>query len=1092
MTLRHPNVLGLALALLLGLGGSAGAETRLLGMPDIHGTRIVFTYAGDLYTADREGQDVRRLSVEIGEESHPAFSPDGRWIAYTGTYGGNADVYVIPSEGGQPRRLTWHPGPDIVRGWSPDGRAVLFTSPRHLTYQRGGQLFTVALAGGLPQALPMPIAYDGAWSPDGRKIAYQPFPSGYSGRSGWRRYRGGTTPPIWLFDIESHAIRRVPNAGVNDRHPMWIGDRVYFVSDRDGVFNLWSFDPKTGALDELTHHRDWDISSAAGTDDAIIYAQGGRLHLYDLASGKARTLAIDIRADLPEARPRWVDGSKFITDAGLAPDGSRAVFSSRGEIVTVPARSGGMRNLTRSSGAHDRSPLWSPDGRTIAYLSDAGGEYALVLAPQDGLGSRRTIPLAGAPAYYWLRAFTPDGKTLLYEDNHLALYALDLKSGRSRRIDRHVRRWFPPGFEVAVSPDSSWIAYSRVGANYLRQLFLYNLRTGSRITVGDGLAGMGTPVFSRDGRYLYFTASTNIGPANAWLDMSNQERPVRAGIYSLVLSATGETPLPLRNDEPDAGKTEKSKSRKKKTPDVVTRVDAAGLDRRIVALPVAERDYSRLLIGKDGALYYLAEQPQGVEKAPPGRENEAVDTLYRFDPESRKESVFLRGVADAMISGDGSTLLLARAHGKWAIVPVGETAPAAPKPLALASMKLRIDPKAEWRQIFDEAWRIERDFFYDPGLHGADWPAIRRKYAALLDDVGSRADLNRILVMLVAELESGHARAFGGDVPKGPGAPVGLLGADYRIENGLYRIARIYSGELWNPFLGAPLAVPGLGVREGDYILEIDGRPLTATDNIHALLEGTVGRQIILTLAHRPRRDEAFSIQVEPIKSERGLRRWAWIERNRRRVAELSHGRVGYVYLPNTAGAGFTFFNRLFFSQVDKPAVIIDERGNGGGQAANYIVDVLTRSYLASWTDRDGMMFTTPVGAVFGPKAMLIDQFAGSGGDFLPYAFRLKGGGPLVGKRTWGGLIGIGIAPPLIDGGHVTAPYFRFIDAEGRYSIENEGVRPDIEVEMTPKEVIAGHDPQLETAVRVVLDALEKTPAPLPDAPPPYPQKVKE
>ena len=1079
------------LFLVSGAGAGAHAETRLLGMPDIHGDRIVFTYAGDLYTAHRDGGAVRRLTVEIGEESHPAFSPDGRYIAYTGTYGGNADVYVIPSAGGQPQRLSYHPGPDIVRGWSPDGTSVLFTSPRHLTYQRGGQLFTVALTGGLPQPLPMPIAYDGAWSPDGQRIAYQPFPSGYSGRSGWRRYRGGTTPPIWIFDLESHEIERIPDAGVNDRHPMWIGDRIYFVSDRDDVFNLWSYDPATGTLDQLTHHRDGDIMSAAGSGDAIIYARDGRLHLYDLAARKARTLAIDIKADLPEARPRWVDGSKFITDTALAPDGSRAVFSSRGEIVTVPARSGGIRNLTGSPGAHDRSPLWSPDGRTIAYLSDASGEYELVLAPQDGLGPRRTIPLAGAPAYYWLRAFTPDGRTLLYEDNHLHLYALDLRSGRSRLIDRHARRWFPPGFEVAVSPDGSWIAYSRVGANYLRQLFLYNLGTGSRITVGDGLAGMGTPAFSRDGRYLYFTASTNLGPANAWLDMSNQERPVRAGLYSLVLSETGETPLPLKDDEPGTGKRAKSDDGEKAVA-VTTRVDAAGLDRRIVALPVAERNYSRLLIGKDGALYYLAERPEGVEKAPPGGEREAVDTLYRFDPESRRESVFLDGVADAAISGDGSQLLLARPHETWAIVPVGETAPEAPKPLALASLKLRIDPRAEWRQIFAEAWRIERDFFYDPGMHGADWPAIRRKYEALLDDVGSRADLNRLLVMLVAELESGHARAFGGDVPEGSGAPVGLLGADYRIENGLYRIARIYSGELWNPFLGAPLAVPGLGVREGDYILEIDGRPLAATDNIHALLEGTVGRQIILTLAHRPRRDEAFSVQVEPIRSERGLRRWAWIEHNRRRVAELSDGRVGYVYLPNTAGAGFTFFNRLFFSQVDKPAMVIDERGNGGGQAADYIVDVLTRSYLASWTDRDGMMFTTPVGAVFGPKAMLIDQFAGSGGDFLPYAFRLRGGGPLVGKRTWGGLIGIGVAPPLVDGGHVTAPYFRFIDAEGRYSIENEGVSPDIEVEMTPKEVIAGRDPQLETAVRVVLDALENSPSPLPDVPPSYPQKVRE
>ncbi|MFQ5348273.1 MAG: PDZ domain-containing protein [Rhodothalassiaceae bacterium] len=1067
----------------------ARADTRLLDEPDIHGDRIVFTYAGDLYSADRSGGDVRRLTVMEGEESSPAFSPDGRFIAFTGTAGGNRDVYVIPSEGGQPRRLTWHPDPDIVRGWTPDGQAILFTSPRHLSYQRGGQLFTVSLASGLPVALPMPIAFDGAYAPDGRRIAYQPFPSGYSGRSGWRRYRGGTTPPIWLFDFASHEITRIPDAGVNDRHPMWLGDRVYFVSDRDDVFNLWSYEPRSGALEELTHHRDWDITAAAGSGDAIVYAAGGRLHLYDLASGEDRQLAITIHTDLPEARVRWIDGADFISEADLAPDGGRVVFTSRGEIVTVPARGKGFRNLTTRSGANDRSPLWSPDGRTIAYLSDASGEYELVLAPADGLGPERRITLAGSPAYYRLDAFTPDGKSLLYEDNHLNLYALALKSGTSRRIDRHLRRWFPRDFELAISPDSHWLAYTRVGANYLRELFLYNFATGSRIAVGDGLAGMATPAFSRDGQYLYFSASTNLGPANAWLDMSNRERPVRAGLYSVVLAASGTTPLPLDEGDPaDSGKRDKDED---KAPPA-TLVDAEGLNDRIVALPVTERQYSRLFVGADGALYYLAEHPEGVEKAPPGSEREAVDRLWRFDPEKRKESVYADGVADAVMSADGSTLLLALAGDKWGLLATGEGVPEAPRRLNLSPLRLRIDPRAEWRQIFAEAWRIERDFFYDPGMHGTDWAAIRRKYEPLLDHVGTRADLNRILVWLVAELESGHARAFGGDIPEGPGEKVGLLGADFAIDGGHYRIARIYSGELWNPFLGAPLAVPGLDVREGDYLLEIDGRPLAAGDNIHAFLEGTLGRRVVLTLSHRKDGRNPFSIEVEPIRSDDGLRRWAWIEANRRRVAELSGGRVGYVYLPNTADAGFTYFNRLFFAQVDKQAMIIDERGNGGGQAADYIVGVLTRPYLASWTDRDGMMFTTPVGAVFGPKAMLIDQFAGSGGDFLPYAFRLRGGGPLIGKRTWGGLIGIGVAPPLIDGGHVTAPYFRFIDAEGHYSIENEGVSPDIEVEMTPKEVIAGRDPQLETAVRTVLEALAAQPSRLPASPPPYPEKVKE
>lgn len=1067
----------------------AAAETLLLRMPDIHGERIVFAHAGDLFVADRDGGNPRRLTATPGEESEPSFSPDGSMIAYTGSYGGNADVYVIPAAGGQPVRLTWHPEDDIVRGWSPDGGSVLFASPRELSYQRGGRLYEVSVQGGMPAPLPMPIAWDGAFSPDGGTIAYQPFPSGYSGNAGWKRYRGGTTPPIWLFDIESHEIERIPNDGVNDRHPMWVGDTVYFVSDRDGTLNLHAWNRTSKEVRQLTRHEGQGITSAAATGDAIIYALGGRLHLHDIASGTTRTLEIELAAEKPEARPRWVDGAKFIAGAGLAPDGARAVFAARGEIVTVPASSGSIRNLTRDPGAHERSPLWSPDGKTIAWLSDSGGEYRLKIGTDDGLSPPRTIELAGGPAWYELLAWTPDGTRILYEDNHLNLHALDVASGRSTTVDRHARRWFPRGFEVAVSPDSAWLAYTKTGANYLKSLHLYNFAKGTSLTVGNGLAGLGTPAFSRDGKYLYFTASTNIGPATAWLDMSNQERPVRSGLYSVVLSAADQTPLPFRSDEPDGRGTAEASANDAPP---ATRIDAAGLDDRIVALPVAERNYSRLAVARDGALHYLAERPDGVESDPPGSEADAVDTLWRFDPAKRKESLFLDGVSEMAISADGTKLLVGLPKKQWAILAADAPEAATPKPLGLAAMKLRIEPKAEWRQIFEEAWRIQRDFFYDPAMHGADWQAVHDRYSRLVDHVGSRADLNHILVELVSELESGHSRAGGGDLLEGEGAAVGLLGADYEAVDGRWRISRIHSGGQWNPYLGAPLAIPGLGIAAGSFILAIDGRPLTAADNIHAFLEGKVGEQVILTVNRRPRVEDAHDIIVQPVKSERELRRWTWIEDNRRKVDEMSGGKVGYVYLPNTAGAGFTYFNRLFFSQVDRQAMIIDERGNAGGQAANYIVDVLTRRYLASWTDRDGMMFTTPAGAVFGPKAMLIDQFAGSGGDFLPYAFREAGGGTLVGKRTWGGLIGIGVAPPLIDGGRVTAPYFRFIDTSGRYTIENEGVAPDIEVEMTPKAVIAGGDPQLETALRVVLDQLATHRPPNPDNPPPYPAKVRE
>jgi tricorn protease len=1052
------------------LVGSVAAqrETLMLRQPDISTRNITFVHGGDIYVAERDGSSPRRLTVHPGMESNPAFSPDGQWIAFTGNYEGNADVYVVALTGGQPRRLSYHPSFERVRGWNASGDAVLFTSGRELRFERGGHLYTVSVDGGLPTRLPMPVAWDGAFSSDGARIAYQPFPSGYSGASGWKRYRGGTTPPIWLFDMKTHEIEKMPRAGVNDTDPMWIGNRVYFLSDQNRTINVFAYEPGGDNVRQITNHTDWDIRWANGSSGTIIYEAGGALYRLDLNSEETTRLVIRLDPDLPETRARWVEGGRFVQGAAISPSGKRAVFAMRGDIVTVPADKGEVRNLTRTTGAHERFPLWSPDGGRIAFVSDEGGEYGLVIVDQTGAGETRRYEL-GDPDFYFLSAWSPAGDRIVYTDPHLQIYCIELESGKRTLIDTHAVSW--SGTEVAFSNDGKWLAYTLVRANHMRALMLYEFDTGARHQVTEGMSEVGSPVFGRDGKYLFFTASTNFGPRNAFLDMSNRELPTRRGIYAAVLSADGVTPLPPETgdeevkggpegdgdgDDDDDGKS----GDKKETPSL----DVEGLSNRVVALPVAQRNYTSLAVTKDGSLLYLENQSPGITIDPPGSETQAVHTLRKFSFKDRESSVVSSDVASVVVSRDGAKMLIAGPQRSWRIAST-EGNDEEDKQLDLSAARIRVEPRAEWRQMYEEAWRQVRDMFYDPGTHGANWKAVHDKYSPLVDHVGRREDLNFIMIEMMAELVSSHARIFAGDFVRNEGAPTGLLGADFVLENGRYRISRIYTGESWNPNLAAPLAVPGVDVREGDYIISINGVNVTASDNIHAFLEGTVGKQTMMSVSANADGSDARTANVRPITNERQLRRWAWIEENRRHVDEATDGRVGYIYVPNTAGAGYRYFNRYFFTQIDKEALIVDERGNSGGQAANWIVDHLTREYTASFKFREGRLFTVPVGIVTGPKVMLIDMFAGSGGDFLPYSFKRRGAGKLIGTRTWGGLIGGGPGPPLMDGGLVNLPTLAFMYPEGAWGIENEGVAPDIEVEWTPRTVIEGTDPQLERAI---------------------------
>jgi len=1072
------------LALLLLLAGAVPAQTdrpRLLQKPSVSRTQVVFSYAGDLWIAPREGGEARRLTTGPGIETDPAFSPDGSQIAFTGEYDGNLDVYLVPAQGGVPRRLTWHPGADHVVGWTPDGKRILFRSARH-SYSRFSRLFTIPAEGGFPEEVPLPMAEQGSYSPDGSRLAYTPLAPAFEA---WKRYRGGRTSPIWIADLKDSRIEKIPRENSNDYYPMWVGNRIYFLSDRNGAFSLFAYDTATRQIKEVLRNAGLDFKSASAGPDAIVYEQFGELHLYDLKSGRERKLDIRLAGDLPAVRPAFERVARSIREAGISPTGVRAVFEARGEILTVPVEKGDIRNLTGTPGVAERYPAWSPDGKRIAYFSDESGEYALHIRDQSGLGAVEKIDLGNPPSFYYEPVWSPDGKKIAYTDARLNLWYLDLDKRTPVRVDTDTYSKPERTLDPAWSPDSRWLAYTRQLRNHFRAVFIYSLEEGKSRQITDGMSDARYAVFDPNGERLYFTASTDAGPTSGWLDMSGFNRPVSRSVYLTVLRKDLPSPLAPESDEEkpqEAAKPKEPPKKEEAAAPASVRIDFENISQRILALPVPARNYVGLAVGKTGVLFLAEADPAA------GRFRQTA-TIQKFDLKSRKTEKFLEQVAAFHVSRNGEKALYRKGE-QWAIAGTAQP----PKPgdgvLKLESMEVRVDPRAEWRQMYREVWRIERDFLYDPGLHGLDLQAAIRKYEPYLESVASRAELNYLFSEMLGELSLGHVRAGGGAQPELRRVSVGLLGADYRIENGRYRFARVYSGENWNPELRAPLTQPGVNVEAGEYLLEVNGRDVRPPANLYSFFEGTAGKQVRLRVGPDPAGAGSREVTVVPIESETGLRHLAWIEENRRKVDQMSGGRVAYVYLPNTAEAGYANFNRYYFSQVDKQAAVIDERFNGGGMAADYIIDYLRRPLMNYWTTRYGEIFTTPLAAIFGPKAMIINEYAGSGGDAMPWYFRKARLGPLVGKRTWGGLVGIFGFPPLMDGGMVTAPNLAFFNTEGQWDVENRGVPPDLEVEFDPAAWRAGRDPQLEKAVEVVLEALRKNPPPAPKKPP-YPNYHK-
>jgi tricorn protease len=1075
-------------------------DTPLLAQrPALSRTHAVFFFAGDLWCVSRKGGAAQRLTVGPGVETSPVFSPDGSLIAFTGEYDGNVDVFVIPAKGGEPRRLTWHPSSDVVLGWTPSGREILFTS-RRTAFSRFNELFTVSLEGGLPKKLRLPMGFEGSFSPDNKRIAYVPLSRAFNV---WKRYRGGLATPIWIADLADSSIEEIPRTDSNDFNPMWIEDKVYFLSDREGPVTLFFYDVNTKKVTRVLKNDGLDLKSASAGPGAIVYEQFGSLHILDLASGKAQRLPVTVAGDMIGVRDKFVNVGSSLSSPSLSPNAVRAVFQARGEIISVPAEKGDYRNLTNTPGAMERYPSWSPDGKNIAYFSDESGEYMLHIQDQIGTGKVVRVALDENPSFYYLPRWSPDSKKIAYVDCHLTLWYVDLDKKKPVRVDKD-RFWGGTGDLVpSWSPDSEWLAYAKRLPNYLGAIFLYSLGNGKTTQITDGMSDARMPVFDPGGKYLYFTASTDSG-ASLQPDIHSIFRPVTRTVYLAVLSKVEPSPFaPESDEEKPAEKTEKPASKpeekskkekpalpeKKPSEEVKVKVDLEGILQRILAVPLPSRTYVDLQTGNKGVILAVESVP-----ALPGQFFSAGNTVHRYDLTARKSDVVITGIRAFEMARNGKKYLYSQ-RGRWFIGTLNPMPPpGAPSPppsaarpsgkaLATQNVEIKVKPREEWRQMYREIWRIEREFFYDPNLHGLDLEMTQKKYAPYMEAVASRQDLNYLFAEMLGEMTVGHLGVGGGDIPRAERISTGLLGADYTIENGRYRFARIYSGENWNPQFQAPLTQPGVNVKKGEYLLAVDGQEVQGTDNIYRYFEAKSGKQVVLTVGPHPKLEGTRDVTVVPVGSESTLRNFAWIEDNRRYVDRVTNGRVAYVYMPDTAFGGYTYFNRYFYAQVGREALIVDERFNGGGMLATDIIERFQRKLMSLVATRDGADEVQPQGAIFGPKVMLINEFAGSGGDAMPWYFKRAKVGPLVGKRTWGGLVGRAGAPSLLDGGYVSAPSSGVWSPDGRWIAENIGIIPDVEVELDPELVRQGKDPQLEKAIEIVMDELTKNPLPKPKRP---------
>lgn len=1050
-------------------------ETRLLRQPTIHANQVAFVYGGDIWTTNLSTNITTRLTSTPALESTPHFSPNGKWIAFTSNRSGSQSVYIVSVNGGDAKRLTWHTSSSFARGFTNDGKNVLFASNRDTAPSSFNRLYTVSVNGGPATKLMEQWATSGSYSPNGKQLIIDKM---RRWDVEWRDYRGGQNTPLIIVDLKTLNETLLPNNKTTDRHPIWLNDVVYFLSDRTHTSNVWSYNTKTKAVNQITKFKGTAVKSLSGYKNTLIFEQDGYLHTLDLKNNRSKRLKISVKGDFPWTATKWENVNDRVDFASISPNGKRVVMASRGDIFTTPVEFGDSRNITQTSGVADRAAIWSPKGDEIAWFSDANGKnYALHITNQDGTAKTETISI-GISKMAWEPTWSPDGKHIAFVDDDTRIRIINLEKKSIKTIDNAGNNLERGRMGITWSPDSQWLAYAKSGDNGMKQIKVWSLETNNVTAITDPFADSFSPAWDLDHKHLYFLASTSVALGSGWANTSSMTARPNYAAYVINLAKKDASPFKPKSDEEkvkeeklDDKKDDKKKDAKKKTTNKKVLIDFEGIERRIMALPL-RGNYNSIIAGPSGFAFIS----EGA-------------TVHKFDLKKLKAKEFGKGLRIYAISADGKHMV-ARAGRNWKV-----TSTSAPNAKAAKTLKLDLNMKlnriSEWKQMFEEAWRYERDYFYDPGMHGRDWTKVYKRYAPLVPFVKHRADLNYILDQVNGELSVGHSFVGGGDFPSIDRAKGGLLGADFTARQGKWQIKRIYTSESWNPGLNGPLDQPGMNIKAGYYLVGINNQEITDKDNIYKYLDGTSGKQTTLHINTKPSFEGAWKEIVKPIRSENSLRQRTWVEDNRRMVDKLSGGRLGYIWVPNTGGPGFVSFNRYYFAQQDKEGAVIDERFNGGGLLDDYMVDLMTRKPRAALTNEvpNGKAMRLPAG-IMGPKVLLINELAGSGGDFFPWVFRQQKAGLLIGATTWGGLVKSSTHYRLIDGGSLTAPDNAVFDpATNTWVAENKGVAPDIAVRQDAKSLEQGKDPQLERAVKELISQLKGKQK---ITPPPFSRPTKE
>jgi tricorn protease len=1068
----------LILTISLSLRLSATDDSRLLRFPDINNNLVTFVYAGDIWTVNSNGGEARRLTSHEGLELFPKISPDGKWIAFSGEYSGNRQIFVIPSNGGVPKQLTWYNTvgimpprggwDDVVLDWTPDSKQILIRANRTPYSERQGRYYLVSLDGGLEKPLPIVNGGFGVLSPDGSKMVFTPVDREFRN---WKRYKGGRATDLWIYNLKENTSEQITNFEGTDQLPTWSGDNIFFSSDRDLKLNIWQYNTATKDTRQITKHTEFDVMWPSGNGDQLVYENGGYIYKLNLKTGQSEKLNVTINFDNPNLIPYYKNVKENIHSFAVSPTGKRALFDARGDIFSVPAENGITENLTESQGIREIFPGWSPDGKYISYYSDLTGEYELYLLENRKDAKPRQVTF-NSSAWKYQPLWSPDSKYLLFSDRTLNLRLIEVSTGKLTDVDHAT------GSELrsySFSPDSRWIAYCKEGSNDKTAIWVYDITTGKKSQVTDGTYTDDNPVFSTCGNYIFFASNRdfNLSFSSYEFDYLYNEA---TRIYAIALTKKSPKIFKDKNDiepvtadkipvKPEAAaKDKKNKASVADTAtsgkkDVKVEIDFENINDRIAALPGEAGDY-RLIGAAEGSLIFISN-----------------GKLMKYSINDEKSEEILDRVITASLSAD-QKMAIYRSGGDYGIIKLNPGQKSGAGKLGLNGLEMKIDPQKEWNQIYVDAWRIFRDYFYVNNIHGVNWKEIRNRYNALLPYVSHRADLDYILNEIVAETNTGHTYVDWGDFETVKRIDNGLLGAELTADDasGRYRITKIYKGENWNPERRSPLTEQGVDVREGDYIIKINGKDITSAANPYMLLENCFGKPVEITVNSSSSYENARTSLIKPLSSEQELRYFNWVNERRAMVDKLSGGRIGYIHVPNTSTSGNKELFHGMYTYFDKEALIIDDRYNGGGFIPDRMADLLDRHTLVYW-HRNGMMPAKAPGIAHdGPKVMLINGYSSSGGDAFPYFFKKMGLGKLIGTRTWGGLVGISGNARLVDGGNISVPQFGVFDPEEGWIIEGIGVYPDIEVVERPEQLAKGIDAGIEKAVEVLLQELKEKP----------------